>query len=82
MEAARITLLDAMTKSLAAGYRLNTKAWNEPQGQLILPSQLTLLPLVCMDRLKTPMLRSSSLSARSALNADLANPTADERAYA
>lgn len=81
LEAARRNLMEEMTNALA-GYRLNTKAWNEPRGQLMLPSQLTMLPLFCMALLKSPMLRSSLPLARSGLRADHANPTADERAYA
>lgn len=80
LDSARKDLAEKMINTLA-GYRLNTKAWNEPRGQLMLPTQLTLLPLFTMALLKSSMLRSSLPLAASGLRTDHANPSADDRAY-
>jgi hypothetical protein len=81
LQLARKDLMDKTIKTLAA-YRLNTAAWNEPRGQLMLPNRLLLLPLFSMALLKSSMLRSSLPVGGSLMRSDHANPNADERAYA
>lgn len=81
LEEARMDLTETVTKALA-GYRLHTNAKTLPQGQLILPDRLQLLPLFCMALLKSNMLRPSLPKRGSGLRTDHASPSGDERAYA
>jgi protein transport protein SEC24 len=81
LEVARKELTEKTTKILA-GYRLNTNALNLPEGQLILPDRLQLLPLFSMALLKSAILRSSFPKRGSGIRATHPNPHADDRAYA
>lgn len=81
VEDARKELTSKTTKILA-GYRLNTNALNLPEGQLILPDKLQLLPLFCMALLKSAILRPSFPKRGSGIRATHPNPHADDRAYA
>ena len=64
--------------SILASYRLHTTARTSPQGQLILPESLQLLPLFCLSLRKSRMLRHSLQKGSPSAKPF---PTADERAY-
>jgi len=60
---------------ILANYRMHTTARTSPEGQLVLPESLQLLPLFCLSLRKSRLLRNSSIPFKRPF------PSADERAY-
>lgn len=81
IQAARVAVKDQCI-SILVNYRkygasINSQA--SSNSQLMLPDKLTLLPLLCMSLLKSPLLRAS-LQSRRGTNT-VPDPLADDRAY-